>query len=156
LLRFLDENLKNQSVKEAKISFAYSQGWRLQVDFWSPDFFLNGNVMRSDEFFQMNEWKFWIEMQLFLLFTFAQRSRFDKASQWVFYKMHIHKWASFFLRSEVLQVASCLKIRFKSMRDLLNMGYLNDSCIGLPDFSWLNIPKTGENIPNYHNITQWP
>jgi hypothetical protein len=26
----------------------------------------------------------------------------------------------------------------------------------LPDFSWHNVPKLGENVPNYHNITQWP
>jgi hypothetical protein len=26
---------------------------------------------------------------------------------------------------------------------------------GLPDFSWLNIPKTLKSIPNYHKITKW-
>jgi hypothetical protein len=25
-------------------------------------------------------------------------------------------------------------------------------CAGLPDFSWQNIPKWGENIPNEHKI----
>jgi hypothetical protein len=27
---------------------------------------------------------------------------------------------------------------------------------GLPDFCRHNVPKPGENMPNYHNITKWP